>query len=267
MAAPPVRPPLRRRLRLPGSGGGTARLPGSGGRTRRRRRLAVAAGLLAFLAVLALRARPPSPLLRAPRQYQLAALIERQQAAISALRRELAGLQSGADALRRSDLGTEKGRLSLDAAVRQAGLEAGTTAVRGPAVRVVLDDSTQTSAPDLNDLVIHSQDVQAVINALWRSGAEAVAVNGQRVVATSAVECIGNTLLLDGSVYSPPYVAVGIGADQARFGADGLVRELGVEASTYGLRFDVSTVAGATAPAFSGGVAPRYAVPVTVPAR
>lgn len=267
MATPPVRPPLRRRLHLPGPGGRTVRVPGPGGRAGRRRRLAVAGALLAFLAVLALRARPPSPVLRAPRQYQLAALIERQQADIAALRRELADLQGSADRLRRADLGTQKGRLSLDAALRQAGLEAGTAAVRGPAVRVVLDDSTQTSAPNLNDLVIHSQDVQAVVNALWRSGAEAVAVNGQRVVATSAVECIGNTLLLDGSVYSPPYVVVGIGADQARFAADGLVRELDVEASTYGLRFDVSTVAGATAPAFSGGVVPRYAVPVTAPAR
>ncbi|HEX5268016.1 MAG TPA: DUF881 domain-containing protein, partial [Acidimicrobiales bacterium] len=200
MAAPPVRPPLRGRLRL----------PGAGGRARRRRRLAVAAALLAFLAVLAVRARPPSALLRAPRQYQLAALIDRQQADIADLRRQLAGLQAGADRLRRADLGTQKGRLSLDDLLRQAGLEAGTAAVRGPAVRVVLDDSTRTSAPNLNDLVIHSQDVQAVINALWRSGAEAVAVNGQRVVATSAVECIGNTLLLDGSVYSPPYVVVGI---------------------------------------------------------
>ena len=263
MAAPPVRPPFGRRVQVPGSGGRTVRLPGSGGPARRRRRMAVAAALLAFLAVLALRARPPSPVLRAPRQYQLAALIERQQADIAALRRELAGLQHDVDGLRRADLGSQKGRQSLDALLRQAGLEAGTGAVRGPAVRVVLDDSTQTSAPDPNDLVIHSQHVQAVVNALWRAGAEAVAVNGQRVVATSAVECIGNTLLLDGSVYSPPYVVIGIGADQGRFEGDGLVRELGVEASTYGLRFDVSTVATATAPAFSGRVAPRYAVPAT----
>jgi uncharacterized protein YlxW (UPF0749 family) len=154
-------------------------------------------------------------------------------------------------------------------------------------VRVVLDDAAQAPAatpngagPDAanpsgaspnaanpNDLVIHSQDVQAVVNALWRAGAEAIAVNGQRVVATSAVQCIGNTLLLDGSVYSPPYVVVGIGADEDRFQADGLVRELAVEASTYGLRFDVGTVAGATAPAFSGGVVPRYAVPVTTSGR
>ena len=50
----------------------------------------------------------------------------------------------------------------------------------------------------MNDLVIHSQDVQATVNALWRSGAEAVSINGQRLVGTSAVLCVGNTLLLHG---------------------------------------------------------------------
>ena len=240
--------PLRRRLRVAGGSG-------------RRRRLAVAAGLLAFLAVLAVRARPASPVLRAPRQYQLAALIEGQQADIAALRRELSGLQQTADRLRRGDIGSQHGREALDTALRQASLAAGTLPVRGPGLRVVLDDSTQTSAPNVNDLVIHSQDVQAVVNALWRSGAEAIAVNGQRVVSTSAVECVGNTLLLDGSVFSPPYVVVGIGADQGRFQADALVQELGVEAATYGLQFDVSSAGEMTVPAFTGKLVPRYAVP------
>ena len=238
--------PVRRRLRTPG-------------RASRRRTLAVAGALLAFVAVLAARTRPVSPVLRAPRQYELAALIDRQQADIATLRHELTGLQHSLDRLRTADLGSQKGRVALEAAVADAAAEAGTVAVRGPAVQVVLDDSTRANAPNVNDLVIHSQDVQAVVNALWRSGAEAVAVNGQRVVSTSAVECVGNTLLLDGSVYSPPYVVVGVGADRSRFEADGLVRELAVEAATYGLQLDVSAVGSATAPAYSGRVAPRYA--------
>lgn len=231
-------------------------------RPRRRRRAVgagVAAGLLAFLAVMTLRTRPPSPVLRAPRQYQLAALVDRQQADIAVLRRQLSSLRSEADRLRRAVLGTQAGRSSLEDALNRASQEAGLVAVRGPAVKVTLGDSTQATAPDVNDLVIHSQDLQAVINALWRAGAEAIAVDGERVVSVSAVECVGNTLLLDGTVKSPPYDVVGIGSDQGRFSADPLVKELAVEASTYGLVFDVTSVGSATAPAYNGQVVPRYA--------
>jgi uncharacterized protein YlxW (UPF0749 family) len=222
-------------------------------------RMATAAALLAALAVLAVRTRPPSPVLRAPRQYQLAALVDREQATVAQLRTELAGLQVQVDGIQRADLGSVRGRSRLEAALSRASEEAGLTPLRGSGVQVTLDDSTLGTAPNVNDLVIHSQDVQDVVNALWRAGAQAIAINGQRVVGTSVVECVGNTLLLDGTLRSPPYVMVGIGASQPRFSADALVRELGVEASTYGLTFDVATVSGATAPAFRGQLAPRFA--------
>jgi len=228
-------------------------------------RRTVAAGLLAFLAVLAVRVRPPSPALRAPRQYQLAALVDRQQQAVSSLRDQLDSLRSQVDGLTRQRTRGQRGVSALDSEIRSASLAGGLLAVRGPAVRVSLDDSTLTTSPsgDVNDLVIHSQDVQAVVNALWRAGAEAVAVNGQRVVSTSAVECVGNTLLLDGTISSPPYVAVGVGAAQDRFESDPLVIELHALAATYGLRFDVSGLDDATVAAYKGAVQPKFAQPAT----
>ena len=56
-----------------------------------------------------------------------------------------------------------------------------------------------------------SRDLQAVVNALWAGGAEAMTIAGQRVIATSAVRCVGNTLLLNGDVYSPPFRVAAIG--------------------------------------------------------
>jgi len=94
---------------------------------------------------------------------------------------------------------------------------------------------------NLNDLVIHSQDVQAVVNALWRAGAEAVAINGQRLVGTSAVLCVGNTLLLNGTVHSPPYEIAAIGAGRDKFEDDRLVRRLHDDADAFGLRFSIRT--------------------------
>ena len=65
------------------------------------------------------------------------------------------------------------------------------------------------TSPD--DVVVHQQDVQAVVNALWAGGAEAMQIMDQRIVSTSAVRCVGNTLILQGRVYSPPYEITAIG--------------------------------------------------------
>ena len=62
-----------------------------------------------------------------------------------------------------------------------------------------------------DDLVVHQQDVQAVVNALWRGGADGVQVMDQRLIATSAVRCVGNTLILQGRVYSPPFTVTAVG--------------------------------------------------------
>ena len=105
---------------------------------------------------------------------------------------------------------------------RQAHLEeeAGLTAVSGPAVRVSLDDAglDAASLPEgvsVDDVVVHQQDVQAVVNALWAAGAEAMTIQDQRVISTSAVRCVGNTLILRGRVYSPPFVVTAIGDQDA----------------------------------------------------
>jgi uncharacterized protein YlxW (UPF0749 family) len=65
------------------------------------------------------------------------------------------------------------------------------------------------ASPD--DLVVHQQDIEAVLNALWGAGAEAIQIQDQRIVATSAPRCVGNTLLLNGRTYSPPYTVAAIG--------------------------------------------------------
>jgi uncharacterized protein YlxW (UPF0749 family) len=65
--------------------------------------------------------------------------------------------------------------------------------------------------PTADDLVVHQQDIQGVVNALWAGGARAIQIMDQRIVATSAVRCVGNTLILHGRVYSPPYVVSAVG--------------------------------------------------------
>jgi uncharacterized protein YlxW (UPF0749 family) len=98
-----------------------------------------------------------------------------------------------------------------------AAADAGLVPVRGPGLVVTLTDAQRDAngrfprdaSPD--DLVVHEQDVEAVLNALWSAGAEAMQMQDQRLVATSAPRCVGNTLLLNGRTYSPPYTVTAIG--------------------------------------------------------
>ena len=90
--------------------------------------------------------------------------------------------------------------------------EAGLDPMRGPGLVVTLNDAQRDAkgrfprdaSPD--DLVVHQQDIQAVLNALWSAGAEGIQMQDQRIIGTSAPRCVGNTLLLNGRTYSPPYV-------------------------------------------------------------
>ncbi|WP_199424713.1 DUF881 domain-containing protein [Actinotalea solisilvae] len=98
-------------------------------------------------------------------------------------------------------------------------LAAGREGVAGPGLTVRLTDApTNLPQPDWvtnDDLVVHQQDLQAVINALWAGGAEAMTLQDQRVISTSAFRCVGNVLLLHGRQYSPPYVVRAIGDPDA----------------------------------------------------
>jgi uncharacterized protein YlxW (UPF0749 family) len=147
----------------------------------------------------------------------------------------------------------------------------GLAALRGPGVRVSLDDApplkagqTRPSWLTPDDLVVHQQDLQAVVNAFWRGGADAVQVMDQRIVSTSAVRCVGNTLILQGRVYSPPFVVTAIG-NPARLRA-ALDSEPGVRifkeyVDQAGLRYSAKDLGQVTVPAFDGALQLTYARP------
>jgi uncharacterized protein YlxW (UPF0749 family) len=228
-----------------------------------RSRLLLALGclLIGFLVATALRARPADPEDRLTTQYRLVDLIEREKQTTADLRARVADLREQVAELRAARAGLQRGAGSREDELRAASLAAGLVEVRGPGVRVTLDDSDHAESPsgNVNDLVIHSQDVQGVVNALWKAGAEAISINGQRLVGTSAVLCVGNTLLLNGTVHSPPYVVLAVGANRERFEADRLVRRLRADAKAFELRFSVSREASLTVPPYRGTTSPEYA--------
>ena len=138
----------------------------------------------------------------------------------------------------------------------------GTQAVTGPALSVTLNDAKRTAASlpkdyTADDIVVHQQDVEGVVNALWAGGAEAMMLQDQRVISTSAVRCVGNTLILQGRVYSPPYVIQAIGdipAMRAALDSSGPVSIYRQYADLLGLGYDVTSKDKATLPAYAGSL-------------
>lgn len=134
---------------------------------------------------------------------------------------------------------------------------AGLTPVSGPGMVVTLDDSPEepSDGPDANVLVVHQQDIQAFVNALWTGGAVAMTLQGRRLVSTTAVKCVGNTVVIEGVPYAPPYVIKAVGDTDAFLGslratpAVGFYRD---DAKQYGLGLDVDEVAHLDLPAYEG---------------
>lgn len=230
--------------------------------TTARVRVAVACALLSFVLVAAVRGRQGVPGARVTDSYRLSDLVADQQRTTRQLQAEVEDLRRQVESERQAAApsGDPAGQGALDS----VGAAVGLAKVRGAGLKVTLDDAANPeSAPgtDINDFVVHSQDVQSVVNALWRAGATAISVDGQRLVATSGVLCVGNTLLLNGTVQSPPYVALAVGAGKDLFEADALVRRLHHDADTFGLRFSVDRADKLDLPAFTGPTTPRYASP------
>ncbi len=117
------------------------------------------------------------------------------------------------------ELGAESDDPAAQALVDQTkvlGEAAGLQPVTGPGLTVTLEDAPVPAdgIPEgylADDYVVHQQDLQAVVNALWAGGAEAMQVMDQRIISTSAVRCVGNTLILQGRVYAPPFTVSAIG--------------------------------------------------------
>jgi uncharacterized protein YlxW (UPF0749 family) len=145
----------------------------------------------------------------------------------------------------------------------------GLTAVEGPGLTVTLDDAPrrirQTAGANVRDAFVHQQDIQAVADAMWVGGAEAMTIQGQREVSTTGIKCVGNTVLLQGVTYSPPYVISAIGdvtAMRASIESNPYILGYLRDAAVWQLGWDVQEESRLQAPAYDGPVDLSYARPV-----
>ena len=148
---------------------------------------------------------------------------------------------------------------------------AGLVAHRGPGISVTLSDAPEdvinSTTRDLNLLVVHQQDIQAVVNAMWRGGATAITIQGQRIVTTTGIKCHGNAVLLQGVPYAQPYVVEAIGdpdelEDTVRNDADVAYYLARAEIPDISVGWDLQVEDDIEAPAYDGLLSRSYAEPL-----
>lgn len=182
-------------------------------RTTRRQRL-VSAGVVLLAAVLiAVSARASGGTdLRPSRNSDIIDLVRSQSDRNRRLAAQVEQLQKQVQQLSSAEA------VAPDPALSAAERAGSAVAVHGPGVEVTLDDaplSVQPEGVDPDLLVVHQQDIQTFTNALWRAGAEAMTIQGQRVGPNTSVKCVGNTVIVQGVPYAPPYVIRAIGDQDA----------------------------------------------------
>lgn len=181
-----------------------------------------------------------------------------------------AGMRSQVDALARRDNGNSAAENKKLADLEA---DAGTSKIQGAGLSVTLTDAPPNATPRIpgvpdpqpNDLVIHQQDLQAVVNALWQGGAKGIQVMDQRLISTSAVRCVGNTLILQGRVYSPPYKVTAVGdrgALRKALDSSPAIQNYLQYVTAYGLGWKVDQHDAVTLPGYSGTVDLHYAKPM-----
>ena len=154
--------------------------------------------------------------LRPGRFPDLASMVRYDATRVDSLKQRLADLHAQVTQLSGSVDNRRVHQYNRQAA--RAKQPAGLSPVVGPGVTITLSDApegTDQDTPDTVDnpnlLLVHQQDIQAVVNAMWKGGAAAVTIQGQRVVSTTGIRCIGNSVQLQGVPYSQPYRISAVG--------------------------------------------------------
>jgi uncharacterized protein YlxW (UPF0749 family) len=185
------------------------------------------------------------------------------QAQQQSLKAQLLSIRGEIQALEQQGQGGAAVTGKLNDQLQAARIASGLVALQGPGLVIQLTDSSAVAPPDGNahDYLVGGDDVLAVVRALWLAGAEGIAVNGERIVVSTAIIDIGGSVLVNSAYVAPPYQISAIGPT-AIF--DNLVRVPGfvdfvkTRAQTFGIGVSYATPAAVDLPAYAGSVNLRY---------
>lgn len=146
-------------------------------------------------------------------------------------------------------------------------MEAGMVSVEGPGLVVVLRDSTKqpVSGEDNYFYIIHDVDLHQLVTELWAAGAEAISINGERLVANTAIRCVGPTVLVNTVRLAPPYIVHVIGEPvilEASLKMQGGFLNVMAASIRQGVTVEIVRKPLVSVPAFQGTTSFKYARPV-----
>ena len=181
------------------------------------------------------------------------------------LKAQLADLRAELDRIQ-TNASTQSGAAKeLQAGIDALKVVAGLNERTGDGVEVVLDDARGTvAAKDIEKSICHNTDLTDIVNQAWRGGAEAIAVNDERIVGSSSIYCVGSTIMVNGTLMSPPFKVIVIGPQNellATYDDPTQLRDIKQRRDVYGLGFRVSRASGLRVPPYRGALNVRYATP------
>ena len=177
---------------------------------------------------------------------------------LAELRAELDQIQTSAST--QSDAGKD-----LQSRIDGLKTVAGLNERSGDGVEIVLDDARgAAAAKDVEKSICHNTDLTDIVNQAWRGGAEAIAINDERIVGSSSIYCVGSTIMVNGTLMSPPFKVLVIGPHNellATYDDPTQLRDIKQRRDIYGLGFRVSRATSLHLPPYRGALNVRFATP------
>jgi uncharacterized protein YlxW (UPF0749 family) len=226
--------------------------------------------VLGFLVAAQLRSEGPRVRYASNERGPLVETVVGLQAQQDGLKARILDLRDQIQKIETQGQGTSALVATLNAQLRDARIAAGLIALRGSGVVLQLRDSGRTVQPGDNpsDYLVTAHDVRTVLEELWLAGADAAAVNGERITAGTAVLDIGGSILVNSAYLAPPYQVSAIGpADlfDRLSSAAGFREFVKARAEAFGIQIEFATPAQVDLPAYAGAVNLRYARPEPSP--
>lgn len=142
----------------------------------------------------------------------------------------------------------------LQEELQKANMIAGLAPVKGPGIVVTLDDSLRSpkAGEDPNNLLVHDTDILMVVNELKASGAEAISINGERVIAMSEIRCAGTTILVNSNKIAAPFIITAIGDSSELESGISLKGGYMETLKVYGIQSTIKSNPELVVPAYTG---------------
>ncbi|MEA2545825.1 MAG: hypothetical protein QOI09_1098 [Chloroflexota bacterium] len=181
------------------------------------------------------------------------------QAQQNDLKNHIVALRAAIQDIEQQDTGAAAAIKDLNAHLEEARIAGGLIALTGTGVVLKLEDSTQPVPPDGNaaDYLVTAADLRTVAAELWQSGAEAVAINGERLTTSTAIIDIGGSVLVNAAYLAGPFQISAIGPTDlferlsASSGFQDFVR---TRRGSFGIGISWAVPDSVDMPAFAGSV-------------